>query len=357
MALLIGALLALGVAGFAAAVGFDRARAFYPVAMIVIASYYVLFAVMAGAGAALGLEIALFGLFAAAAVLGFRKNLWLVVVALLAHGVLDLFHAGLVANPGVPDWWPAFCLAYDVLAGACLAVLLLPATRPHVVIELRAAAMEQDAGRMDAAFLRLERAHVLGQRSTIEHVRVHWLMLRWSYRQRDVREGLGQMFRLIGAAVATPFGLIPIGNTGGSNVSPFRPMEVPADLASVMTAVRKRRLRAVLAATLAAGAMFGAPASAATQEVRLATVDGRNVAYRVLGQGKPVVVLISGLGWSGIGGEVPTLESGRCLLRRMLVAVQAVGSETVSPRMSLASWLPSELRRTRRPDAGLKRRE
>jgi hypothetical protein len=35
-----------GVSGWAALVGFDRDRAFYPTLQVVIASYYVLFAVM-----------------------------------------------------------------------------------------------------------------------------------------------------------------------------------------------------------------------------------------------------------------------------------------------------------------------
>ncbi len=46
MPYVIGIVLALGVAVFARRVGFDRDRAFYPTVMIVIASYYVLFAAM-----------------------------------------------------------------------------------------------------------------------------------------------------------------------------------------------------------------------------------------------------------------------------------------------------------------------
>jgi hypothetical protein len=34
----------------------------------------------------------------------------------------------------------------------------------------------------------------------------------------------------VGAATKTAFGLVPTGNTGGSNVSPIKPMPVPADL-------------------------------------------------------------------------------------------------------------------------------
>lgn len=33
-------------------------------------------------------------------------------------------HGHLVANPGVPRWWPGFCLAFDVVVAAILAWLL-----------------------------------------------------------------------------------------------------------------------------------------------------------------------------------------------------------------------------------------
>jgi hypothetical protein len=46
MEYLIGLILAAVVAGIATMIGFDRERAFYPTVLIVIASYYVLFAVM-----------------------------------------------------------------------------------------------------------------------------------------------------------------------------------------------------------------------------------------------------------------------------------------------------------------------
>lgn len=102
-------------------IGFDRDRAFYPTVLVVIASYYALFAVMAGTMQGLAAEILFIVLFVALAVAGFLKSLWIVVFALLAHGVFDLFHHELVANEGVPEWWPGFCFAYDVTAAAFLA--------------------------------------------------------------------------------------------------------------------------------------------------------------------------------------------------------------------------------------------
>ena len=124
MALLVGALLAFSVGLFASGVGLDRDRAFYPVVTIVIASYYALFAVMGASTHALVLESMVCAVFLAVAATGFRWSLWIVVVALAAHGLFDLTHAAVISNPGVPDWWPEFCLTYDVTAAAYLAWLL-----------------------------------------------------------------------------------------------------------------------------------------------------------------------------------------------------------------------------------------
>lgn len=96
--------------------------------------------------------------------------------------------------------------------------------------ELQSARLAGKHGDAPGAFRHLERAHVLGQRDTAAHVRVHWLMLRWAVKHRRAGEVAGQLFRIAGALVATPFGWLPHGNTGGANVSPFRPMAIPADL-------------------------------------------------------------------------------------------------------------------------------
>jgi len=124
MAIVVGALLAMGAGLLARVSGLDRDRAFYPTVAIVIASLYSLFAVMGASTHALVLEALVGGAFAAVAVFGFRSSLWFVVVALAAHGVFDLFHGAVVSNPGVPSWWPAFCLMYDVTAAAYMAWLL-----------------------------------------------------------------------------------------------------------------------------------------------------------------------------------------------------------------------------------------
>lgn len=124
MAYLIGVALALVVYLFANRVGLDRDRAFYPTVLVVVALYYDLFAVMGGSNEALLAELVGTVVFVVFVVLGFRRNLWFAVAGLAGHGVFDLVHPHLITNPGVPAWWPAFCLAYDVTAAAGLALLL-----------------------------------------------------------------------------------------------------------------------------------------------------------------------------------------------------------------------------------------
>jgi len=119
----VGILLSLVVAVFARYSGFDRDRAFYATAVVVVASYYVLFAVMGGSIHALVVESMVMTPFVAAAVLGFRSSTWIVVAALAGHGVLDGFHGLVIDNAGVPPYWPAFCASYDVGAAGWLAWL------------------------------------------------------------------------------------------------------------------------------------------------------------------------------------------------------------------------------------------
>lgn len=104
----------------------------------------------------------------------------------------------------------------------------------HVDAEIKKAADFANNGDLESAFRHLERAHVLGQAVTVEHTRVHWLMLKIGWKKRDWREIFGQLFRIVGASTKTPFGIYPTGNTGGANVSPFRPMPIPENLQKIL---------------------------------------------------------------------------------------------------------------------------
>ena len=128
MAYAIGSMAAVTVAAFARIVGLDRDRAFYPTVLIVVASYYILFGVMGGDMSALAMDMIGVLAFVAMAIVGFRGHEWVVVIGLAAHGVFDGLHGRIIENPGVPEWWPAWCASYDVTAAVCLA--LLRARRP-----------------------------------------------------------------------------------------------------------------------------------------------------------------------------------------------------------------------------------
>jgi hypothetical protein len=63
-------------------------------------------------------------------------------------------------------------------------------------------------------------------------------MFLWGIRQRNVRESLGQLLRIVGASIGTPLGLVPQGNTGGTNVTSFKSMPIPPELAALIEQAR-----------------------------------------------------------------------------------------------------------------------
>jgi hypothetical protein len=89
--------------------------------LIVIASYYVLFAAMSESVHTVLLESMVMAGFSIAAVVGFKSSGWVVVGGLAGHGFFDALHGNMLENSGVPMWWPAFCLAYDLGAAGGLA--------------------------------------------------------------------------------------------------------------------------------------------------------------------------------------------------------------------------------------------
>lgn len=124
METIVGVALALFVCVAASLLGMDRDRVLYPTVLIVVASYYVLFAVIDGSHKVLLSEIAIAVVFAVIAVVGFKRNLWLVAGALAGHGVMDFFHHTLVYNSAVPRGWPGFCLAFDLTAAVFFGCVL-----------------------------------------------------------------------------------------------------------------------------------------------------------------------------------------------------------------------------------------
>lgn len=82
----------------------------------------------------------------------------------------------------------------------------------------------------DRAFHHLERAHILGQRDFSAHLKTHYGMLKIGFVKQDWREVSGQILRIVAVFPASLVGWVPIGNTGGANVSALKPMAIPDDL-------------------------------------------------------------------------------------------------------------------------------
>jgi len=99
--------------------------------------------------------------------------------------------------------------------------------------ELTAAEAAVTAGNVNRAFEHLERAHILGQRHTMQHVFVHWRMLRLGASAGAWREVLGQASRVVAAAIFSRI-WVPAGNTGRANVSAVKPMPIPEDLRVIL---------------------------------------------------------------------------------------------------------------------------
>ena len=80
----------------------------------------------------------------------------------------------------------------------------------------------------------LERAHVLGQHEVGPHVQVHWLMFRMAFAARDVGATLGQAARIVLGALGSAVGIVPTGNTGGTDISMFKRMPIDPELERIM---------------------------------------------------------------------------------------------------------------------------
>jgi uncharacterized membrane protein len=118
--LIIGILLGVFIVLLAIKTGFDKDSSFYPVLLIVIAFYYVLFAFQANKTYEIIFEVIIALLFSVIAILGHHRNLKLVGIALVLHGIYDLFQGNIVFSTNPPQWWPLFCFGVDVTIGIWL---------------------------------------------------------------------------------------------------------------------------------------------------------------------------------------------------------------------------------------------
>lgn len=87
---------------------------------------------------------------------------------------------------------------------------------------------------LEGAFAHLERAHVICQYHVVPHVVSHWLMLVIALRQYRFIDVVGQVVRMVFGALGSAVGVVPTGNTGGTNVSMFKRMPIPPELRDVI---------------------------------------------------------------------------------------------------------------------------
>ena len=85
-------------------------------------------------------------------------------------------------------------------------------------------------GELEAGFAHIERAHVIGQAFIVPHARSHWLMLKVEIQRRRPLAAFGQVIRIVLGVLGSAVGFVPIGNTGGSDVSMFKRMPIPPEL-------------------------------------------------------------------------------------------------------------------------------
>ena len=84
------------------------------------------------------------------------------------------------------------------------------------------------------AFRHLERAHVIGQTFVGAHAKTHWLMFKLEFRRRRFSAVSGQAVRLVLGIIGSAVGIVPIGNTGGTDISMFKRLPIPPDLKEII---------------------------------------------------------------------------------------------------------------------------
>lgn len=90
------------------------------------------------------------------------------------------------------------------------------------------------SGNLEAGFARLERAHVIGQEFVIPHITSHWLMFQVEFRRQRTSAVLGQLIRIVLGALGSAVGVVPTGNTGGTDISMFKRMPIETELQHII---------------------------------------------------------------------------------------------------------------------------
>lgn len=108
-----------------------------------------------------------------------------------------------------------------------------PSLRPFFKNEMRSYSACLQRNELQQAWRHLEKAHVIGQAYPFEHTYVHWKMLQFGLRIKSGKEVIGQIPRLLVGGVKSFVGKIPVGNTGGSNIPPLKPLPIEPEILEI----------------------------------------------------------------------------------------------------------------------------
>jgi hypothetical protein len=78
-------------------------------------------------------------------------------------------------------------------------------------------------------FYHFENAHILGQKHVWCHTISHYWMFVYGIKTKNLKEIIGQFFRIIASLIFTLI-WVPLGNTGGANISPIKPIPIRKEL-------------------------------------------------------------------------------------------------------------------------------
>ena len=109
-----------------------------------------------------------------------------------------------------------------------------PELRQAYEAEMTAAAGLYASGEFAQSFRHLEIAHVLGQHQVVAHARTHYWMLKIGIQRRSLREVWGQAIRIVLGIVGSAIGIVPLGNTGGTDISMFKRLPLDPHIEKLM---------------------------------------------------------------------------------------------------------------------------
>jgi hypothetical protein len=112
-----------------------------------------------------------------------------------------------------------------------------PVSRVVFDNEIAAARELIASGELEASFAHLERAHIIGQNFVVPHAKAHWLMLKVEFRRGRMVAVVGQTMRIVLGMLGSAVGVVPTGNTGGTDISMFKRLPIDPELQKIIDGV------------------------------------------------------------------------------------------------------------------------